>query len=145
MPITSVLGGLNDSHKSLFDKLAWVVQNGEWRTTEGDEVTGKRQGGGRVLNRVRRVYATKRAREHMAEKHQVTWDEVLEALEAKPAIYRTYPSESGERRYIAFGRTEAGRPLVIVLALEKPDTFRVIMAYETKGKKQLRRFRRRER
>jgi uncharacterized DUF497 family protein len=98
-----------------------------------------------VSNRVRRVYATKRAKEHMAKKHQVTWEEVLEALEAKPAIYRTYPSESGERRYIAFGRTEAGRTLVIVLALEKPDTFRVITAYEPKGKKQLRRFRRKER
>jgi hypothetical protein len=35
--------------------------------------------------------------------------------------------------------------LVIVLALEKPDTFRVITAYEPKGKKQLRRFRRKER
>jgi len=93
---------------------------------------------------IRRVYATAKAKEHIERKHQVHWEEVLEALESNPTIYRTYPSPSGERRYVAFGRTEAGRKLVIVMALESQNTFRVITAYEPKTKKQLRRFKRKE-
>lgn len=97
-----------------------------------------------MRKRVTRVYATLKAKEHMEQKHQVRWEEVLEALESNPPIYRTYPSLSGERRYIAFGRTGAGRRLVIVMAQESQNALRVITAYEPKTKRQLRRFRRKE-
>lgn len=97
-----------------------------------------------MKERITRVYATAKAKEHMERKHRVRWEEVLEALESDPTIYRTYPSPIGERRYVAFGRTEAGRKLVIVMARESQNTFRVITAYEPKTKKQLRRFRKKE-
>ena len=98
-----------------------------------------------MKRRIKRVYATDKAKAHMLKKHRVTFEEVLEALEKAPTLYRTYPSQSGERRYVAFGRTEAGRQLIIILALEGADAFRVITAYEPKSKKQKRRFRRKER
>ncbi|MCS7265704.1 MAG: BrnT family toxin [Armatimonadetes bacterium] len=95
-----------------------------------------------MKERFARVYATAKAKEHMEQKHQVRWEEVLEALGSNPPIYRTYPSPTGERRYVAFGQTETGRKLVIVMAQESPNIFRVITAYEPKTKKQLRRFKR---
>lgn len=95
--------------------------------------------------RITRIYATRKAKEHMQQKHQVDWKEVEEAMAENPPLQRTYPSKTGERRYVAFGRTAAGRRLVIILAREDAHTLRVVTAHEPRGKKQRRRARRRER
>jgi uncharacterized DUF497 family protein len=79
----------------------------------------------------------------MQQKHQVDWEEVEEAMAENPPLERTYSSKTGERRYVAFGRTAAGRQLVIILAREDAHTLRVISAREPRGKKQRRRARRR--
>ncbi len=92
--------------------------------------------------RVHRIYATLKAKEHMRLKHAVDWDEVEEAMAENPPLYQTYSSRTGERRYVAFARTAAGRRLVVILAREGAQTLRVITARDPRGKKQMRRRRR---
>jgi len=78
--------------------------------------------------KIRRWTASARAREHMAEKHNVEWDEVSEVTARRLQVRRAR-KRSGERRYQAIGRTAAGRRLKVIFRAEG-DTAHVITAYE---------------
>ncbi len=78
---------------------------------------------------VKEWWASRAARRHMWEKHGVTWDEVEEILVQKPDLKRTR-TVRGERRYFVKGRTQGGRRLTVVFALEG-SVARVVTAYDT--------------
>lgn len=93
------------------------------------------------MDRIRDFYATKEAKHHMKQKHNVEWHEVEEVMWTNPLLRKTTPSPNGQRRYYTMGQTSVGRSLVVILAKESSDTLRVVTAYEPKTKKQRRRFR----
>jgi uncharacterized DUF497 family protein len=65
----------------------------------------------------------------MLEDHGVEWREVEELLEKEPDFRRTR-TVRGEMRYAFRGRTEGGRRLTVIFALEGPIA-RIITAYDT--------------
>ena len=77
----------------------------------------------------RRFYATDEAREHMLDKHAVEWEEAEGVLCRKLRPRRARPGPGGEKRCYVDGITEDGRCLRVILALEPPNTARVITAY----------------
>lgn len=92
------------------------------------------------MDLIRNFYATKKAKHHMKQKHNVEWHEVEEVMWTNPPLRKTTSSPSGQRRYYTIGRTHVGRLLVVILAKESASTLRVITAYEPTTRKQRRRF-----
>ncbi len=76
-------------------------------------------------------YATRKAKRHMRVKHQVEWEEVAQVMAQQPPVRRLGETE-GERRYWLRGRTEGGRLLKIVMAVEGTHTARVMTAFEVR-------------
>ncbi len=79
--------------------------------------------------RVSRAYASAAVREHMLTKHGVTWPEAQQALRNADSVRRGR-TVRGQRRYMATGRTHAGRRLAVIFTVEAPDAARVITAFE---------------
>lgn len=65
---------------------------------------------------------------HMRRKHGVTWDEVDEVFQAGPTVRRSRDGQA-ERRYMAEGRTAAGRRLRIIFRY-RDRTAHVVTAWE---------------
>lgn len=65
---------------------------------------------------------------HMLRKHGVTWDEVDEVFQGGPTVRRSRDGR-GERRYLAEGRTVAGRRLRIIFRY-RDRTAQVVTAWE---------------
>ena len=79
--------------------------------------------------------ATDTARAHMLEKHAVHWYEVREIM-TQPLQPRRLRTVADERRYYVKGKTEDGRPLKVIIAVEPPHTARVITAFEERRSKE---------
>jgi len=82
------------------------------------------------------------AEEHLWRRHGVTAEEAREAAASTKDYYRTYPGPDGAARYVARGRTDAGRRLVVVLEMTGGRSAEVITAYEPLQKRQRTRHRR---
>ncbi len=74
-------------------------------------------------------WASGAAMEHMLNDHGVEWHEVEEILAQEPP-FRRMRDVRGEKRYRLHGRTEGGRCLTIVFAIDGPIA-RVVTAYDT--------------
>ena len=85
--------------------------------------------------KIARAYASVPALEYMLDKHGVDWHEVQEALVNATSVRRTRTARHGQKRYMAFGPTEAGRRPAIVFAVEGRDTARVITAFDEKRRR----------
>ena len=81
---------------------------------------------------LRHFYVTDDAREHILDKHAVDWDGAEDVLCQNLQLRRGRPGPRGEKRYYVEGATKSGRRLRVILALEPPNTARVITAYEVR-------------
>ncbi len=81
---------------------------------------------------ITRLYATARAKKHMREKHAVGWADVAEIMSQERLQPRKARSGRHERRYSVVGRTETGRRLRLIFAIEEGNKARVVTAYEVK-------------
>jgi uncharacterized DUF497 family protein len=79
--------------------------------------------------RIMRIYASAAVQEHMRAKHAVTWPEAEQALRNADSVRRGRTVQ-GQRRYKATGRTDDGRPLAVIFAVEARYAARVITAFE---------------
>ncbi len=62
-------------------------------------------------------------------KHGLQWEEVEEVFEGKMRIFRTHRRDQyGESRYLALGRTKAGRYLTVFFIGVPPDQAKVLTA-----------------
>jgi len=75
----------------------------------------------------------------MLDKHGVEYEEAVEALLSVPQSERVASDDPNERRYLARGRTDAGRRLHVVYVEEPGRRARIITAYEPLGRKARRR------
>ena len=91
----------------------------------------------------RDVYALRAVREKLLDKHDVEFEEAVEALLSDSNPERVQSDSAHERRYLARGRTDSGRLLNVVFVRETGGGARVITAYEPTGRRQRRRHRRR--
>jgi len=78
----------------------------------------------------------------MLEKHGVEYEEAVEALLSVSQPERVASDHPNERRYLARGRTHAGRRLNVIYIEEPGQRARIITAYEPLGRKARRRHRR---
>ncbi len=60
--------------------------------------------------------------------HEVYWEEVEEVFVNNPRMFRANIDQYDERRYYAYGRTDAGRYLVVVFVFVQPNKAKVITA-----------------
>ena len=70
------------------------------------------------------------------EKHQIRMEEVEELFEQDPLVLRGETDQYGERRYVALGRTESGRYLLVVFTVPKVGKAKVITAREMTQREQ---------
>ena len=77
---------------------------------------------------IEQLYATPQAKAHMLEKHGVAWYEVVEAMSQRGLRPIRARKQNGEMRYQVKSRTEAGRRLLIIFAVERPARARIITA-----------------
>jgi uncharacterized DUF497 family protein len=82
---------------------------------------------------IREFRISRRAADHILEKHGVTLEEVLEAAESSPVYRRARGDALEQRRYMIAGRTGTGRRLWIVFADEGAGMGRIITAREARG------------
>jgi len=89
--------------------------------------------------RIEAFWASASAQQHMLEKHGVTLEEALEAVDSSP-VYQPAQAEppsslhpTDERRYLVAGKTQAGRRLWVVFADEGEGRGRLITAREPRG------------
>ncbi len=82
------------------------------------------------LRRRLRPYPASRAiAEKIEAKHRISWDEIEEVFRGKLRLFRTHRKDQyGESRYLALGRTKAGRYLTIFFISVLPDQAKVITA-----------------
>lgn len=67
--------------------------------------------------------------EKIETKHKVHWEEIKEIFHGKMKLYRTHRKDRyGESRYLALGRTNAGRYLIVFFVAVPPDQAKVITA-----------------
>jgi uncharacterized DUF497 family protein len=89
--------------------------------------------------RVEEFWASPSAEEHIADKHGLTLEEVLEAAHSsrayQPARTDSHDSShpTGEKRYTIAGKTESGKRVWVVFADEGDGWGRIITAREARG------------
>ena len=83
--------------------------------------------------RITEFYATRKARAHILDKHGITLEDALEAVESTPRYRRTRSGPDGEPRYYVAGRTQDGRRLWVIFAHERGGRGRIITAREATG------------
>ena len=73
------------------------------------------------------------AAQHILEKHDVTEEEALEAVQSSVIHRRTRDDPHGRRRYVVAGKTEVGRRLWVVFEDEGRGEARIVTAREPSG------------
>lgn len=76
------------------------------------------------------------AQQHMLEKHNISFEEAEHAAAEAP-VYTRQSMGRGEPRYLAAGKTAAGRRLWVIFADEGQGRGRIITAREPHGRKEL--------
>ena len=80
-----------------------------------------------------RFRVTRRAAHHILEKHDVTEEEPLEAVQSSVVHRRARDDPRGRWRYVVAGKTGEGRRLWVVFEDEGPGQARIITAREPSG------------
>jgi len=70
---------------------------------------------------------------HILSKHNVTVEEVLEVFFNTQEAPRIRQSTRGRKRYLAQGRTEAGRYLIIAFERKDHESIEIITARDMQG------------
>ena len=89
-----------------------------------------------------RLVASEAAQRHMLEKHNVSFEEVIEAAEGDHKILRARSGPGGQRRYLLVGKAHSGRRLMVILADTGGNSMRAITARSPKGKNEIRQHKR---
>lgn len=75
------------------------------------------------------AYAASEAiQQKLEEKHNVGLEEIQEIFNASPVILKSLMDQYGERRYVALGVTDSGRPLLVVFMSPAPGKAKIITA-----------------
>lgn len=86
---------------------------------------------------IEEFWVTRAAQTHMMVKHDVDFEDALDAAESTDKHYRTYSSQDGQRRYVVPGKTPDGTRLWVVFADEGDGRGRIITARRVRGRKEV--------